>query len=117
MGFNFKTKIFQTFKFFKDVVEEMSQIAPMLQVLGYDPNANPPNYGQPDEIVLKKTQDLHVNSEKWYKKAVEMVNDPSRVELPNEDNAFVVSDKNKSKKSMIVSNDLPVIPLDRKNAV
>lgn len=60
----------------------MGEIAPMLQVLGYDPNANPPNYGQPDEIVLRKTQDIHTNSEVWYKKAVELVNDPSRVDKP-----------------------------------
>lgn len=29
-----------------DVVAEMDQVAPMLKVLGYDPTANPPNYGK-----------------------------------------------------------------------
>jgi protein-tyrosine sulfotransferase len=27
-----------------DVVKDMAKIAPMLQIMGYDPNANPPNY-------------------------------------------------------------------------
>lgn len=54
----------------------------MLRVLGYDPNANPPNYGKPDDAVLRNTQDLHDNGEKWYKKAVEVVNDPNRVDRP-----------------------------------
>ncbi|KAF1623811.1 UNVERIFIED_CONTAM: Protein-tyrosine sulfotransferase A, partial [Eudyptes robustus] len=41
-----------------DVVADMAAIAPMLSVLGYDPLANPPNYGQPDDIVIKKTNDV-----------------------------------------------------------
>ena len=28
----------------QDVVDEMAKLAPMLQILGYDPYANPPNY-------------------------------------------------------------------------
>lgn len=28
----------------QDVVDEMAKIAPMLNILGYDPYANPPNY-------------------------------------------------------------------------
>ncbi|KAI1721295.1 sulfotransferase family domain-containing protein [Ditylenchus destructor] len=66
----------------EDVVKDMASIAPMLQVLGYNPNDNPPNYGKPDDIVLKQTNDLHQNGEKWYKKAVEYVNDPARVDPP-----------------------------------
>lgn len=45
----------------RDVLVNMNYIAPMLQILGYDPNANPPNYGQPDQIVIQKTKDLHKN--------------------------------------------------------
>ncbi|CAD6185853.1 unnamed protein product [Caenorhabditis auriculariae] len=66
----------------EDVVKDMADIAPMLAKLGYDPNANPPNYGKPDEIVRKKTEDVHKNGETWYKKAVEVVNDPDRVDKP-----------------------------------
>lgn len=65
------------------------QIAPMLEKLGYDPNTNPPNYGmytlttdittlsipgKPDEIVEKKTDDLHKNANEWYNKAVQVSN-------------------------------------------
>uniref|UniRef100_A0AC35U8K1 Protein-tyrosine sulfotransferase n=1 Tax=Rhabditophanes sp. KR3021 TaxID=114890 RepID=A0AC35U8K1_9BILA len=66
----------------EDVVKEMDQIAPMLRILGYDPNANPPNYGKPDEEVQKKTADLHRDAEKWYQKAIAAVNDPERVDKP-----------------------------------
>ena len=58
------------------------QLAPMLERLGYDPTANPPNYGKPDEIVAKKTEDIHKNGQEWYKKAVVVVNDPERVDKP-----------------------------------
>ncbi|KAE9554895.1 hypothetical protein FO519_001923 [Halicephalobus sp. NKZ332] len=66
----------------EDVVADMASVAPMLSVLGYDPYSNPPNYGKPDDIVVKKTQDVHVNGEEWYKKAVAVVNDPNRVDKP-----------------------------------
>jgi len=64
----------------EDVVKDMAEIAPMLHVLGYDPTANPPNYGTPDEIVLRKTQDVHDNKEEWYKKAVAVIDDPARIQ-------------------------------------
>ncbi|KAL2099858.1 hypothetical protein ACEWY4_004252 [Coilia grayii] len=38
-----------------DVLADMKNIAPMLSRLGYDPNANPPNYGQPDAVVINNT--------------------------------------------------------------
>lgn len=39
----------------EDVIQDMAQIAPMLARLGYDPYANPPNYGQPDPMVVNNT--------------------------------------------------------------
>ncbi|VDO94132.1 unnamed protein product [Heligmosomoides polygyrus] len=66
----------------KDVIDEMDEVAPMLRQLGYDPHANPPNYGKPDELVEKKTDEVHRNSEQWYKKAVMAVKDPDRVDKP-----------------------------------
>uniref|UniRef100_A0A3P8XIM9 Protein-tyrosine sulfotransferase n=1 Tax=Esox lucius TaxID=8010 RepID=A0A3P8XIM9_ESOLU len=39
-----------------DVVANMDAIAPMLWRLGYDPRANPPNYGEPDPRVLNNTE-------------------------------------------------------------
>lgn len=38
------------------VVEDMARIAPMLAKLGYDPKANPPNYGNPDALVINNTK-------------------------------------------------------------
>ncbi|KAG9262944.1 protein-tyrosine sulfotransferase 2-like [Astyanax mexicanus] len=39
-----------------DVLEDLENIAPMLSRLGYDPSANPPDYGQPDPEVVNNTQ-------------------------------------------------------------
>lgn len=39
----------------EDVVKDMADIAPMLSVLGYDPYANPPEYGKPDAWVEDNT--------------------------------------------------------------
>uniref|UniRef100_A0A0N5A9A6 Protein-tyrosine sulfotransferase n=1 Tax=Syphacia muris TaxID=451379 RepID=A0A0N5A9A6_9BILA len=64
----------------EDVLLEMPSIAPMLTELGYNPLANPPNYGKPDSMVLKNTNDMHQNYDHWYRKAVAVVADPSRVE-------------------------------------
>uniref|UniRef100_A0A914HCL4 Protein-tyrosine sulfotransferase n=1 Tax=Globodera rostochiensis TaxID=31243 RepID=A0A914HCL4_GLORO len=63
----------------EDVVNQMDEIAPMLRVLGYDPNANPPNYGQADEEVLKKTEQLHREELKWNRKAQEVLKDEPRL--------------------------------------
>lgn len=38
-----------------DVVRDMADIAPMLSVLGYDPYANPPDYGKADSWVQENT--------------------------------------------------------------
>lgn len=39
----------------EDVVRDMADVAPMLSVLGYDPFANPPDYGKPDAWVEDNT--------------------------------------------------------------
>ena len=39
----------------EDVVRDMADLAPMLSVLGYDPYANPPEYGKPDLWVKENT--------------------------------------------------------------
>ncbi|GAA6095426.1 protein-tyrosine sulfotransferase 2 [Tachysurus ichikawai] len=39
-----------------DVLKDMENIAPMLNKLGYDPTANPPDYGQPDPEVIHNTE-------------------------------------------------------------
>jgi protein-tyrosine sulfotransferase len=50
------------------VVSNMGSLAPMLQELGYDPSANPPNYGQPDPEVASNTRDLEVHQADWENK-------------------------------------------------
>ena len=41
-----------------DLRKDMHKVAPMLKVLGYDPDAYPPNYGEPDQMV--KDADSHL---------------------------------------------------------
>lgn len=48
-----------------DVVSQMGKIAPMLSKLGYDPNANPPNYGEPDPKIKENTFHVQQNREYW----------------------------------------------------
>merc|ERR1719325_35771 len=48
-----------------DVVEDMASIAPMLAHFGYDPEANPPNYGKPDKFVVDNTNDIKKNDAEW----------------------------------------------------
>ncbi|KAJ3642794.1 hypothetical protein Zmor_025548 [Zophobas morio] len=55
-----------------DVVKDMADIAPMLSVLGYDPYANPPNYGKPDEVVAINTKNIQKHKGDWDKKAKEL---------------------------------------------
>ncbi|XP_056644661.1 protein-tyrosine sulfotransferase [Diorhabda sublineata] len=57
----------------EDVVRDMAEIAPMLSVLGYDPYANPPNYGKPDDEVASKTKEIQENKNVWDRKAKEML--------------------------------------------
>lgn len=38
-----------------DVLQDMAVIAPMLAKLGYDPYANPPNFGKPVLKILENT--------------------------------------------------------------
>ncbi len=40
----------------EDIRQGLDQVAPMLQVLGYDISAYPPNYGQADDEVVKNDQ-------------------------------------------------------------
>ncbi|UYV81133.1 TPST2 [Cordylochernes scorpioides] len=49
----------------EDVVRDMAKIAPMLQTLGYDPAANPPDYGKPDSFVLHNTKHIQAHQHIW----------------------------------------------------
>jgi hypothetical protein len=54
-----------------DVLRDMGKLAPMLKVLGYDPNDNEPKYGSPDAIVVENTNDIKKNKAEWNKRIEE----------------------------------------------
>lgn len=57
----------------EDVIRDMANIAPMLSVLGYDPNANPPNYGNPDAFVLGKMKLIEENRDAYREKEERLI--------------------------------------------
>ena len=48
-----------------NIVKEMGEVAPMLRTLGYDPDSNPPNYGNPDPKVADNTLHIQQNINFW----------------------------------------------------
>ena len=56
-----------------DVVADMADVAPMLSVLGYDPKANPPDYGKPDAFVMTKMHELRQQASVWKEKETELL--------------------------------------------
>ncbi len=46
-------------------MSQMDTIAPMLRKLGYDPFANPPNYGDADPKIKENTFHIQTNKEYW----------------------------------------------------
>lgn len=99
-----------------DVVRDMADIAPMLSVLGYDPYANPPDYGKADSWVkdntLKvrathtlshSTVDFHSktlpfqvkeNEKLWENKAKEILNRDKHEESSNNDDGDSINNEN-----------------------
>ena len=51
----------------EDVIADMAEVAPMLKTMGYDPNANPPNYGDADKEVIDNTNDIKKHNDDWEK--------------------------------------------------
>lgn len=52
----------------EEVIKDMPTIAPMLSVLGYNPYANPPNYGKPDSFVIRNTKEIEDQRTIWENK-------------------------------------------------
>lgn len=74
----------------KDVVHDMAEVAPMLAKLGYDPHANPPNYGSPDAFVADNTRRIRDQVKYWEKLAANMFSSskgPVPVEVETETTA------------------------------
>jgi len=63
-----------------DVVEDMANIAPMLEKMGYDPHGNPPNYGTPDAEVVKNTNEIKAHKDDWDKQG-ELVKNKSKIKV------------------------------------
>ncbi|XP_076035086.1 tyrosylprotein sulfotransferase isoform X3 [Oratosquilla oratoria] len=57
----------------QDVIDDMANIAPMLAVLGYDPYAKRPNYGQADALVANNTKRIQKESGLWQRKANDLL--------------------------------------------
>lgn len=55
-----------------DVRKDIRTIAPMLEKLGYDPDAYPPNYGEADRFVQDNTLEIKKNKAFWQKRASEI---------------------------------------------
>ncbi|KAK7497477.1 hypothetical protein BaRGS_00011319 [Batillaria attramentaria] len=66
----------------EEVVNDMHAIAPMLMTLGYDPHANPPNYGKPDPEVADNTLHIRTNSEFWKQKEKDIFDKLPEVAVP-----------------------------------
>lgn len=56
-----------------DVVKDMTKIAPILSTLGYDADANPPNYGDPDPSVADNSLHIKQNPLYWKEKEEEIL--------------------------------------------
>ena len=69
----------------EDLLPIMDQTAPMLKVLGYNPRANPPNYGRPDQEIVNNTNVLDQNSEYWEAKKEQLLKE---MEKPMADENF-----------------------------
>lgn len=61
-----------------EVKRRIRQVAPMLDRLGYDPDAYPPNYGTPDEEVLRNNQMIK-NHEELYRQMAWEVRNRSKI--------------------------------------
>ena len=57
----------------QDVVEDMANIAPMLEKMGYDTHGNPPNYENPDAEVVKNTKEAKKDAEDWEKQVASFI--------------------------------------------
>ena len=58
----------------EDVKRDMRTLAPMLERLGYDPDAYPPNYGEADKFVADNTVLIKDNEDNWRKRGQDVIN-------------------------------------------
>ncbi|XP_022101128.1 protein-tyrosine sulfotransferase 1-like [Acanthaster planci] len=63
----------------KDVMDNIEKIAPMLAKLGYDPRANPPNYGTPDRRVLENEDKIRENPDRYAQNVRQVMERPDKL--------------------------------------
>ncbi|XP_033628443.1 protein-tyrosine sulfotransferase 1-like [Asterias rubens] len=66
----------------KDVMDNIETLAPMLSKLGYDPHANPPNYGIPDQRVLENEDKIRKNADHYMENARLVLDRPDKIKPP-----------------------------------
>ncbi|XP_038059174.1 protein-tyrosine sulfotransferase 1-like [Patiria miniata] len=66
----------------QDVMDNIDTIAPMLAKLGYDPHANPPNYGTPDQRVLENEDKIRANADRYAENAKQFMEEPDKQRPP-----------------------------------
>ena len=76
----------------QDVLDEMDKVAPMLTRLGYDPHANPPNYGQADKLIIQNTLNVKNNEDTWKKKADKVIREGKKTYIYSNKNQKNISD-------------------------
>jgi len=82
----------------EDVVHDMASVAPMLSILGYDPYANPPNYGNADAVVKENTFKVKNNAQLWDSKVKQLLRrDDENLEENNDDDQDNPNDANEKK--------------------
>lgn len=67
--------------FSKKLLRDMDKVAPMLKKLGYNPNENPPKYGEADPEILNNTRNVDMNQEYWSEKRVQMLKDMEKPDM------------------------------------
>lgn len=69
----------------EDVIRDMADVAPMLYTLGYDPHANPPNYGDPDQWVFNNTIRVVQQERHWFNRTQELLKPKKHLQRPQQD--------------------------------
>lgn len=63
----------------EEVLDNLIYIAPMLKILGYDPYANPPDYGKVNHFVASNMRSIEHQHEDWKLKSAEIINKRSKL--------------------------------------
>lgn len=96
----------------EDVVKDMGEVAPMLASLGYNPAANPPDYGKPDSFVISKMKEIEKNRDTWREKEQEMLKERESIRA----SLLKQRDRNTNKDEDNTGNDAHVNDVDKRDS-